>query len=87
MLTIAPNRPSAQPKMFPAPPFLILLIVTTPAFIIFDGPIVHGSVAAVASVLLAIVALRIRAGEASFLATVIRPVAIVAVVPAVWMLI
>ena len=73
--------------MFPAPLFLVLLIVTTPAFIIFDGPIIHGLVTAAAAVSVAIVALRIRPGEAGFLATVIRPVAIVAVVPAVWMLI
>jgi hypothetical protein len=73
--------------MFPAPLFLILLIVATPAFIIFDGPIILGLVTVAAAVSVAIVALRIRAGEASFLATVIRPVAIVAAVPAVWMLI
>ena len=73
--------------MFPAPLFLILLIVATPALIVFDGPIVHGLVTAAAAVSVAIVALRIRPGEAGFLATVIRPVAIVAVVPAVWMLI
>jgi hypothetical protein len=73
--------------MFPAPLFLVLLIVTTPAFIIFDGPIVHGLVTAAAAVSVAIVAFRIRVGEASSLTTVIRPVAIVAVVPAVWMLI
>ena len=73
--------------MFPAPLFLILLIVTTPAVIIFDGAIVHGSVTAAAALPVAIVALRIRAGEAGFLAIVIRPVAIVAVIPALWMLI
>jgi hypothetical protein len=73
--------------MFPAPLFLVLLIVTTPALIIFDGPIVYGLVTAAAALSVAIVALRIRAGEAGFLATVIRLVAIVAVVPAVWMLI
>src|ERR1035437_3017171 len=73
--------------MFPAPLFVVLLIVTTPALIIFDGPIVYGLVTAAAALSVAIVALRIRAGEAGFLATVIRLVAIVAVVPAVWMLI
>lgn len=69
------------------PPFLVLLILTTPVFIIFDGPIGHGLVTAAAAAMVAIIALRIRAGEAGFLATVIRPVVIVAIVPAIWMLI
>ena len=73
--------------MFPLLLFLILLIVTTPAFIIFDGPIVHGFVALVAALSVGTVAWCIRAGDARFLTTVIRPVAIVALVPAVWMLI
>jgi hypothetical protein len=73
--------------MFPAPLFLIVLIVTTPALIIFDGPIVHGLITAVAAVSVAIVALRIRPGEAGHLSTTINLVAIIAVVPAAWMLI
>jgi hypothetical protein len=73
--------------MFPAPLFLLLLIVTTPALIILDGPIVHGLITAAAAVSVGIVALRIRPGEIDFLATVIRPVAIGAAVPAVWMLV
>src|ERR1035437_9095733 len=73
--------------MFPAPLFLVLLIVTTPALIIFDGPIVYGLVTAAGALSVAIVPLRIWAGASAFLATVIRPVAMVAVVPAVWMLI
>jgi hypothetical protein len=73
--------------MFPVPLFLVLLILTTPVFIIFDGPIVHGLVTAAAAVMVAIIALRIRAGEAGILATVIRPAVLVAVVPAIWMLI
>ena len=73
--------------MFPAPFFLILLIVTTPVALIFDGPIIHSLVAAAVSVSVAIVAIRIRPGEASFLAIVIRPVIVVAAVPALWMLV
>lgn len=73
--------------MFPAPLILILLIVATPAFIILDGPIVHGLVIAAAAVSVAIVALRIRPGEAGFLSAVIKSAAIVALVPAVWMLV
>jgi hypothetical protein len=74
-------------NMFPAPFFLALLIVTTPASLIFDGPITHGLVTATAAMSLAIVALLIRPGEAGFLATAIRPVAIVAAVPVLWMLV
>src|SRR5450631_1976015 len=73
--------------MFPAPLFLVLLIVTTPVILIFDGPIIHGLVTATAAVSLAIVALRIRPGEAGFLSTVIRPMAIIAAIPALWMLV
>src|SRR5450631_1503350 len=73
--------------MFPAPLFLVLLIVTTPVILIFDGPIIHGLVIAVMAVSVAIVALRFRPGEAGFLSSVIRPMAIVAAVPALWMLV
>jgi hypothetical protein len=67
--------------------FLALLIATTPIIIIFDGPIIQGLVTAVAAVSVAIVSVRIRPGEAGFLSTVIWPVAVVAAVPALWMLI
>ena len=66
---------------------LVLLILATPITIIFDGPITQGLVAAVAAVSIATVALRIRPGEAGFLMTVIRPAALAAAVPAIWMLI
>lgn len=72
--------------MFPAPLFLVLLVVTTPVILLFDGPIIHGLVTAAAAVSVAIVALRIRPGEAGFLSTVIRPIAIIAAIPAFWML-
>ena len=66
--------------------FLALLIGATPAIIIFDGPIVHGLVAATAAAALAIVALSIRPGEAGHLRTLIRPLAVIATVPALLML-
>jgi hypothetical protein len=72
--------------MFPAPLFLALLIVTTPVMFVFDGPIIHGLIIAVMAVSVAIVALRIRPGEAGFLSSVIRPMAIIAAIPALWML-
>ena len=73
--------------MFPAALFLVLLIVTMPAILIFDGLITHGVVVATAAALTAIVGLRTRPGEAVFLSSVIRPIAIVAAFPAMWMLI
>jgi hypothetical protein len=66
---------------------LVLVILATPITIIFDGPIIHGLLAAVAAISVGLVALRIRPGEAGFLAAAIRPVAAGAVVPAIWMLI
>ncbi len=68
-------------------PILVLLIFATPLTIIFDGPIVQGLIAAVAAVSVAIVAVRIRPGEAGFLSTLIWPMAAVAAVPAIWMLV
>jgi hypothetical protein len=73
--------------MFPAPLFLALLIVTTPVILIFEGPIIHGLVMAAAALSVAIVALRIRPGEAGFLSSVIRPVVIVATVLALWIVV
>jgi hypothetical protein len=73
--------------MFPAPPLLLLIIATTPAILVFDGPILYGAVMAAAAVLLAIIGIRIRPGEAGYLWSVIRPLAIVAAIPALWMLV
>jgi hypothetical protein len=67
--------------------FLALLIGATPAVVIFDGPIVHGLVAATTAAAVAIVARSIRPGEAGHLLTLIRPLAVIATVPALWMLI
>jgi hypothetical protein len=67
--------------MFPAPFLFILLILISPFYLIFDGPITYGVIAAAAAVLVIIVALRIRPGEAEFLSSLIRPIAIVAAVP------
>jgi hypothetical protein len=70
--------------MHPAPILLYLLLITVPAGLVIDGPISQGLIIAAAAVLVATVALRIRPGEAGFLTTLIRPVAIVAVVPVLW---
>jgi hypothetical protein len=66
---------------------LVSLILATPLTIIFDGPNVPGLLAAVAAISLAIVGLRIRPREAGFLLSVIGPVALVAALPAIWMLV
>jgi hypothetical protein len=73
--------------MFPAAPFFVLLIITTPALVIFDGPITYGVITAAAAALTAIVGLRIRAGEAGYLWSVARPIVIVAALPVLWMLV
>jgi hypothetical protein len=73
--------------MFPAPLFLVLLILSSPLCLIFDGPLTYGLIVAGAAVLVAIVGLRIRPGEAEFLSSLIRPVALVAVLPALAILI
>jgi len=73
--------------MFPAPLFLVLLIITTPVTLIFDGPIVNGLVIVAAAVSVAIVGIRLRPGEAEFFSSIIRPIAIAATVPVLWMLI
>ena len=73
--------------MFPAPLFLVLLILSSPLCLIFDGPLTYGLITATAAVLVAIIGLRIRPGEAEFLSSLIRPVALVAVLPALAILI
>jgi len=73
--------------MIPAPHLLVVLILALPAVVILDGPIVQGVVTATAAALTAIVGFRIRPGEAGYLWSVVRPVAMVAVLPALWMLV
>ncbi len=73
--------------MSPAPLFLALLIIITPACLLVDGPITHGLVTAVAAVSVAVVAVRMRPGEAGFLVTTIRSLIIIAAIPGLWMLI
>lgn len=73
--------------MFPPSLILILLVISTPVILLFDGLITYGLVAAVAAAMLAIIALRVRPGEARFLWSVINAVAFLAAIPALWMLI
>ena len=73
--------------MFPAPLFLVLFILTSPLCLIFDGPLAYGLIVAAVALLVAIAGLRIRPGEAEFLSSLIRPVAFVAAVPVLIILI
>jgi hypothetical protein len=65
---------------------LVSLIGAVPAILLVDGPIVQGLIVAVLSGGIAIIAWTLRQGEAGFLLTVIRPIAGLAIIPAVWML-
>src|SRR5215467_4823512 len=73
--------------MFPAPLFLLLLVLASPACLFFDGPVTYGLVAGVVAILLVVVAFRMRPGEAEFLSGVIFPYLLVAAIPAVIILI
>jgi hypothetical protein len=66
---------------------LIGLICTTPAMLLADGPIIHGLVAASTAVAVFALAWMIRPGEADFLLSVLRPIAIIAAIPAIWIII
>ena len=68
--------------MFSAPLLLALFVLGSPLFLIFDGPVAYGVVAAITAVLVAVVGLRMRPGEAGFLSSLIFPVAIGAAIPA-----
>jgi hypothetical protein len=71
-----------------APFFVLLLLIgIAPAALILDGPFVHGFLAAMSAAGVAFVALTIRGDEMAKLISLVRPVAIVAIIPAVWMLI
>jgi len=55
--------------------------------LLWDGPIMQGLIAGVAAVALAITAQTLQPGEAEFLVSIIRPLATVAAVPALWVLV
>jgi hypothetical protein len=66
---------------------LIVLIGVSPVFCIINGPIIHGLLSAYAALAVAIVGLSIRPGEAGYLSQIIRPIFVLAIAPAIWMLI
>jgi hypothetical protein len=66
---------------------LVTLICASPVILLWDGLIVRGLVPGIIAIALAITAQTLRAGESEFLVSIIRPLAAVAVVPAVWVLV
>jgi hypothetical protein len=66
---------------------LVLLVITAPATLVFGGPILLAVLGVATTAALVIVAISIHEREANYLGSLYRPVAIVMLVPAVWMLI
>jgi hypothetical protein len=66
---------------------LVALICALPAILLLDGPIVHALVAGIVAAGVAITSRTMRPGETEFLISIIRPLAAIAAVPALWMLI
>jgi hypothetical protein len=66
---------------------LVMLICATPAFLIIDSPIEDGVIPVILALAFAFVARTIRPGQADHFSNLARPVAIVAAVPAVWIIV
>jgi len=66
---------------------LVLVICATPALLIIDSPIDQGVIPAVLAMALAFAARTIRPGQADRFFALARPVAIVAAIPAFWILV
>lgn len=65
----------------------IVMLGLSPLFLVSDSLLARGFLTAYLALLVFIVALTIRPGEATFLSGIIRPAAIAAIVPAAWILI
>jgi hypothetical protein len=66
---------------------LLRLIGISPVLLIVDGPLIHALLVAYAAAMVALVGSSIRPAEEKHLASLVRPITIIAVIPAVWMLI
>jgi hypothetical protein len=66
---------------------LVILICTSPAILLWDGLIMQGLLAGIVAVALAITARALRPGETGFLVSIVRPPAVIAAVPALWVLV
>jgi hypothetical protein len=65
---------------------LVTLICALPVVLLLDGPAIQGLVAGVLAVCAAMVGRTIRPGESEFLISAAWPLAMIAAVPALWML-
>lgn len=66
---------------------LVALIFAAPVILLLEAPLVQGLVAGIVAAGIAIMGRTMRPGETAFLLTVIRPLAAIAALPALWMLI
>lgn len=66
---------------------LVALICASPAILLWDGLITLGLVAEIAAISLVITARTLRPGETGLLVSIIRPLIVVAAVPALWIVI
>jgi hypothetical protein len=78
---------SISPEVSNARILLAFLICISPVAIFFDGTILHGVLAGIAAIGIAVVSTTMRPGETSFLISVIRSPAVLAGIPALWILI
>jgi hypothetical protein len=65
---------------------LVSLVYAVPAILLIGGGIISGLIAALLACGIAIVAATLRPGEGDFLLSLMRPVAVTALIPALWML-
>lgn len=63
---------------------LVVLILLVPAVLLWDTLVVQGVLAGLVAVTLAVTGRGLRSGESAFLISIIRPLALFAAVPAVW---
>jgi len=66
---------------------LASLIGVSPEILVIDETLIDGFILAIVAMGIAIVALNMRSGEAGRLIELLRPVSIIALIPAIWMLI
>jgi hypothetical protein len=70
--------------VFKARLILTFLVLVSPLILFWEGSVTQGLVAGIAAGALAITAATLRQGETEFLVSVIRPVAVIAIIPALW---
>src|SRR6516165_1025878 len=66
---------------------LVTLICASPVMLLWDGPIMQGLFAGIIAVALGIATQTLRPRETEFLVSIFRPLAVVAAVPALWVVV